>query len=354
MQRILIDHADITRTELDFAPDRALQPGEARLKLDLCALTANNVTYAATGFAIGYWRFFPSGVESRGLLPVWGFADVTETATEALAKGGRLFGFFPLAESVVMVPRPEGGGVVIDAAPHRADMPAIYNRYARCHAQSFESEALQALLQPLLATSYLLCDWLEGNGFFESEQVVVGSSSSKTGLGLCTFLAELDPRPVRIVGLTSDRNLEFVRRFGACDAVLTYDSIESLDKVPSVFVDMAGNAAVKQRVHAHLGDLLRHSSAVGISHWDRFRKNLDLAGPKPEFFFAPAQIDKRRAEWGPGVIERRIAAAWRRIADDAASWLDLKPHDGLAGAADVYDQLARGRADPREGHVIRM
>lgn len=354
MQRLLIDQADITHTELDLAPDRELRSGEARLRLRLCALTANNVTYAATGFVIGYWRFFPSGVDGRGLLPVWGFADVTETMTAALDKGQRLYGFFPLADSMVMVPRPEGDAVLIDAAPHRSELPAVYNRYARCEPQKFEAEALQALLQPLLATSYLLCDWLEDNIFFEAKQVVVGSSSSKTGLGLCKFLAELDPRPVRIVGLTSDRNLEFVDRLGACDTVLTYDAIESLDKVPSVFVDMAGDAEVKQRVHAHLGDLLRHSSAVGISHWDRFRNNLDLAGPKPEFFFAPAQIEKRRAEWGPGVIERRIAAAWRRIADDAASWLDLTPHDGLAGAAEAYDRLARGRADPREGHVIRM
>ena len=352
MERLLVDQTDITHTELDLLPDPDLEPGQARLHLRLCALTANNVTYAATGFVIGYWTFFPSGVEGRGLLPVWGFAEVVESRSDALAKGERLYGFFPLADTLVMTPRAEGDTVVVDTAPHRAELPAVYNRYTRVRAGDVHAEGLQALLQPLLATSYLLCDWLVDNGFFAAEQVVVGSASSKTGLGLCKFLAELDPRPVQIVGLTSSGNLGFVEASGACDTVVSYDEIETLAKVPSVFVDMAGNAQVKQRVHAHLGNQLRHSSAVGISHWDQFRNDLELDGPKPEFFFAPAQIEKRRADWGPGVIERRIGAAWSRIAESADSWLDLQTHTGLAAAADVYDKIAHGHANPRDGHVI--
>ncbi len=353
MQRLLIDQADITRTVLDDAPDRDLEPGEARFALRLCALTANNVTYAATGFVIGYWHFFPSGVEGKGLLPVWGYAEVTESRCESAAAGDRFYGFFPLAGSVVMTPVAEGEKVIVDAAPHRKDLPAVYNRYTRAAAPT-DADGLQALLQPLLATSYLLCDWLVDNRFFDAEQVVVGSASSKTGLGLCKFLAELDPRPVRIVGLTSKGNKAFVEGLGACDQVIAYDDIETLERVPSVFVDMAGNAQVKQRVHAHLADVLRHSSAVGISHWDQFRDKLDLAGLKPEFFFAPAQIEKRRADWGPGEIDRRISEAWRRIAETSEDWLDVRSHTGLAAAADVYRILAAGRADPRDGHVVTL
>lgn len=354
MQRLLIDQAEITCTELDLAPDAELEEGQARLHLQRFALTANNVTYAATGFSIGYWNFFPSGVAGKGLLPVWGFAEVTETRSDAVRPGDRFYGFFPLADTMVMSPRADGDGVIVDAAPHRADLPPVYNRYTRAGAPDADAEGKQALLQPLLATSYLLCDWLQDNAFFDAEQVVVGSASSKTGLGLCAFLAELDPRPVRIVGLTSAGHLDFVRSLGTCDQVVSYDEIATLDRVPSVFVDMAGNARVKQHVHAHLGDALRHSSAVGISHWDQFRRDLQLDGPKPEFFFAPAQVEKRRSDWGSGEIERRIVAAWRRLADGSDAWLELRSHSGLAAAADIYDQLAHGRADPREGHVITL
>ena len=354
MQRLLVDQGDITRTKVDSVDSPALADGQARVALRRFALTANNVTYAAAGHVIGYWKFFPSGVDGQGLVPVWGFGEVVESRSEALGAGERVYGFFPLADELVMVPKAVGAAVIEDAAPHRADLPPVYNRYVRCAAGTAHDESLQALLQPLLATSYLLCDWLQDNEFFDAEQVIVGSASSKTGLGLCKFLAEISPRPVRIVGLTSQGNAAFVKGLGACDSVLTYDRIEDLDTVPSVYVDMAGNADVKARLHAHLDRHLRHSSAVGTSHWDRFQPRQELAGPRPQFFFAPAQIEKRRADWGPGVIERRIGAAWKRIAGEAGEWLDLRTHTGIAAAAGVYDDLAQGRAAPRDGHVIEL
>jgi len=135
---------------------------------------------------------------------------------------------------------------------------------------------------------------------------------------------------------------------------LTYDEVAHLSLEPSVYVDMAGNAEVKQAVHGTLGDHLKHSAAVGISHWDKFETPKDLPGVKPQFFFAPAQIAKRREDWGPGVVEREIGAAWQRIAADASDWLDVCVHAGIEAVPEVYLELAQGRANPREGHVITL
>lgn len=353
MQRILVDQANITHLQLEQVPSPALQSGQARLSVKRFALTANNVTYAASGHAIGYWHFFPTGIEGQGIVPVWGFADVTESLSEALPLGARLYGFWPFADEVVIAPQQAGEKGIIDAAPHREKLPPVYNRYQIVTERSADHEGLQALLQPLLATSYLLCDWLSDNSFFKADQIIVGSASSKTGLGLCKFLAELGTRP-KIVGLTSAGNAEFVKNLKACDAVLTYDTLEELPQDRAVYVDMSGHAGVKARLHDHLGDALAHSCAVGISHWDQFNPKQDYSGPKPEFFFAPAQIEKRRADWGPGVIERKIGEAWQRLAADAGTWLDLVAHDGLAAAMPVYEALAEGRAAPRDGHVIAL
>lgn len=213
---------------------------------------------------------------------------------------------------------------------------------------------MRALLQPLLATSYLLYDWLMDNDCFGATQIIIGSASSKTGLGLCKYLAEQESREYRIVGLTSARNKDFVLGLGACDQVLTYEKIAQLDPQPSVYVDMSGNALVKAQVHSVLGEHLKHSSAVGISHWDQFQPQTVVEGVKPQFFFAPAQIAKRREEWGPGVIEKQITQAWKRLATDASDWLDVQLHDGIAEAAKVYDALAKGTANPRDGHVFRL
>lgn len=354
MQRVLVDQADITKTQLQEVPSVALTDGQARMKIERFALTANNVTYAASGFVIGYWHFFPTGIEGQGIVPVWGFSEVVASASDVLSVGERLYGFWPMADELVIAPQDMGHKVVLDATEHRQKLPVVYNRYTRSAPKSAQDEGYQSLLQPLLATSYLLSDWLQDNAFFGAEQVIVGSASSKTGLGLCKFLSELSDRPVKVVGLTSEGNAAFVAAQSGSDSVVTYNNIETLDKIPSVYVDMSGNAEVKSRLHAHLDQELRHSSAVGTSHWDQFQPKQELKGPKPQFFFAPSQIEKRRADWGPGEIERQITAGWKRLAEDASAWLDLKEYSGLEAVADVYGALATGKSQPRDGHVVTL
>ncbi|MEM9968190.1 MAG: DUF2855 family protein [Pseudomonadota bacterium] len=354
MQRFLVNQTQITDTRLEEVSSKALRAGEARLRVNSFALTANNVTYAASGFAIGYWKFFPTGVEGQGIVPVWGTAEVVETRSDLLPLGTRLYGYYPMAEELIVMPKDDGHGVIVDAAQHRADLPAVYNQYVPLRASGPDQEHTRALLQPLLATSYLLFDWLMDNASFGAEQIIVGSASSKTGLGLCKFLAEPEAREYRIIGLTSERNKAFVEGLNACDQVMTYDAVRDIPKRASVYVDMSGNAAVKQDLHETLGDHLKHSSAVGISHWDQFKTKLELAGPKPEFFFAPGQIAKRRKEWGPGEIEGRISSAWKRLAEDASEWMDVKVHHGLSTAPQIYQALADGTANPREGHIIDL
>lgn len=354
MHRILVDQQQITKTSADDIAARPLSTGEARLALESFALTANNVTYAASGFAIGYWQFFPTDVPGQGLVPVWGIATVTESTAEGLAVGTRLYGFYPMAEELIIMPRVSSRGTVTDMAAHRVELPTVYNSYVPVGDTTPDQDHMRAVLQPLLATSYLLSDWLEDNSYFGADQIIVGSASSKTGLGLCKYLAEAEGRSFKIIGLTSSRNRAFVEGLGACDSVVTYDEIEGIAQMPSVYVDMAGNAQVKATLHAHLKDQMKHSAAVGISHWDQFNPTVELEGVKPEFFFAPAQIAKRRDEWGPGEIDRRIGEAFMRLATEASGWMDIKVHQGLEAAPAVYGALAAGQADPKEGHVIRL
>lgn len=349
-----VDRTDIRKIAETTQPAKALQPGQARLAIQSFALTANNVTYAASGDAIGYWHFFPTGIDGQGIVPVWGTAVVTESCADGLDVGARLYGFWPMGEELVIQPDTAPSGVVTDAALHRAKLPPIYNRYYPVAHDAAPEDDLRAIFQPLLATSWLIADWLSDNGYFGAEQIIIGSASSKTGLGLCRFLAQAADRPSRIVGLTSSGNTDFVSGLGDCDAVISYDDLEDMEQVPSVYVDMAGNTSVKQRLHAHLGRALKFSSAVGLSHWDNFRPKAELSGPKPQFFFAPAQAEKRRADWGGAELDRRISGAWKAVANDARNWMTLQVHQGLAAAIPVYQTLADGSSDPATGHVVHM
>lgn len=348
-------HADIQNTTLTKVAAAPLQPGEARLEIEGFALTANNVTYAATGPVIGYWKFYPTEDPALGMVPVWGIARVTESRSDVLEIGDRIYGFLPMASHLTLRPEARGKAALRDITPHRVDLPPVYNTYMRCMDDTVKSDAERAIFHPLLATSYLLFDFLEDNDWFGAEQVIIGSASSKTGLGLAHYLAENKVANRRIIGLTSPGNVDFVKGLGTCDQTITYDAIEAeLAKAPSVYVDMAGNADVRGRLHHHLGDDMKHSAAVGTSHWDKFEPTGDLPGARPRFFFAPAQIEKRRQEWGPGEIEKRIDAAWRRVASTSDAWMDIKIHQGLAAAEETYQALSNGTVPGNEGHYITL
>lgn len=217
MQRIVVDQNDITQAAMiaDPAAERPLAQGEARLSVESFALTVNNVTYAATGFVLDYWRFFPSGVTGQGIVPVWGTATVSQSRAAGLKTGTRLYGYLPMAETLVIQPEQTAKGVFVDRSPHRDGLALVYNTYVAVKPGAANDDHLRSLLQPLLATSYLLFDWLADNDWFGAQQIIVGSASSKTGLGLCKFLAEPADRPYRIVGLTGAGNHAFVQGLGA-------------------------------------------------------------------------------------------------------------------------------------------
>ena len=79
---IEIDRADITRATIVEEPAELLPAGTVEVAVELVAMTANNVTYAALGGPsglfgndTGYWDFFADR-DAPGRLPVWGFATV--------------------------------------------------------------------------------------------------------------------------------------------------------------------------------------------------------------------------------------------------------------------------------------
>ena len=135
---IAIDKDRIERTRIDPERPPRLRDGEAELALRRFALTSNNVTYAVLGRSFGsftdmpgYWAFFPSGSETDGHLPVWGFAEITSSHCQALPQGERVYGFFPLASHVVMQPARVSQASFLDGSSHRADLAPVYNEYLR-------------------------------------------------------------------------------------------------------------------------------------------------------------------------------------------------------------------------------
>ena len=215
MHEFQTNKADLALGRIVETEKPSVDTGQALLKVDKFAFTANNITYAAMGDQLRYWEFFPPAGESPeewGIIPVWGFADVVESHSEELPVGDRLFGYFPPADYLNVTPAKVSAESFLDASAHRASLPPGYNLYRRVLAEpnydrQFDDERM--LLFVLHLTSYCIYEMLQSNDWFGAKQVVIISASSKTSTGLAYGLAadEAAPAPV---GLTSARNLEMV------------------------------------------------------------------------------------------------------------------------------------------------
>jgi hypothetical protein len=80
----------------------------------------------------------------------------------------------------------------------------------------------------------------------------------------------------------------------------------------------------------------------------------DLPGASPTLFFAPNQMRKRYADWGPDGVEERHAHAWGRFAPVVAGWVDVVVGDGPEGLRAAWLETLAGSTPPRTGHVVQL
>ncbi|BAL89560.1 hypothetical protein AMIS_43400 [Actinoplanes missouriensis 431] len=343
---------DLGRTTLIDTATPELAEGEALLRVDRVGMTANNVTYAVLGDAMRYWEFFPaarSGLGPEwGLPPVWGFAEVAASTVPGVEAGQRVYGYLPPAGHLVVRPERVDGTGFRDATAHRAELPSPYNAYrstAGDAAYRRDQEDLLVLFRPLFFTSFMLADQVADNAFYGADQLILSSASSKTGYAAAF---ELHGRGPRLIGLTSPGNVAFTRELGCYDEVLTYDEVDTLGAVPSVYLDLSGSPDTRAALRARLGDRLVRDIAVGLTNQI---PNAEAAG---EVFFAPVQMRKRRQDWGRDGLDQRFAEAWQRFAGAAAGWVDVRAGKGPEDLRRAWLDVFQGRTPPRVGHVVEF
>ncbi|MDP2262206.1 MAG: DUF2855 family protein [Hydrogenophaga sp.] len=371
--RFLVRQDALATTRWLHEAHAPLADGEARLRIDRFAYTSNNITYAAFGDAMHYWDFFPVAPQpdgaAWGCIPVWGFAEVVESRAPGVDVGERVYGYFPMASHVVLQPTRVAAHGWADGAAHRAALHPVYNQYLRCAADPFytaDTEALQALLRPLFLTSWLIDDFLADNAFFGAQAaaqqggthavLLLSSASSKTAYGTAAQLAQREG--VSVVGLTSAANVAFCESLCVYQRVLSYEQLDELPaETPCVYVDFAGNGALRRAIHTRFV-ALAYSCSIGGTHVDQLAGGRDLPGPRPVLFFAPAQVKKRSADWGPAVFNERLVAAWHafreRVAEGPLPWIQVQQHSGEAAVEAAHSLVLGGRGDPRLGHVLSL
>ena len=332
---------DLRQTRLtDGEPRRdEVADGEAQLEIVKFGFTANNITYGAIADLIGYWQFFPAGDPAYGRIPVWGYGDVLASRAAGVEPGQRFYGYFPMSTYLTVTPDAGKSGFV-DAAPHRAELPAVYNGYVRVEPDQPHEDATM-ILRPLFSTGWLIAEHLK-----DADRVIVSSASSKTAYSTAFVLAE---KGIPTTGLTSPRNRGYATSLHLYDEVITYDEVATGLSGPGVYVDFAGNLDISRAVHERAE--LTESIQVGLTHWDRERPSAGLPDPQPEFFFAPAHIERLSKELGPRELQERIGVSLARLTERLDRFMEIETDDDVEG---VFRAFVDGSADPRKGYVLRV
>jgi hypothetical protein len=158
---------------------------------------------------------------------------------------------------------------------------------------------------------------------------------------------------VEVVGLTSARNAEFVRKTGYYDRIVAYERLAELpNDAPSLLVDMAGDTPLINALADRLGDAFVYNCMVGGTHWEA--RGFEAKGPPRQLFFAPDRIVKRHKDWGPEGFSARYAAAWAGFLGSTGPWLKVIEKSGEGPVRDAWMALLDGQARPEDGYVLRV
>lgn len=346
--------ADTRVVHLDIDTEQ-LGEDEILLEVDSFGFSANNITYAALGFKMGYWGFFPAE-DGFGIVPVWGFASVKASRHPAVAEGEKVFGYLPMASHWVIKAGKVAKHGFSDIHEKRKSISPVYDQYLRCAQDPGYNparEAWQLNFRPLYMTSFVLDDYVAE--LSQKESLLLSSASSKTALGTAQLLKSQQATRhahYQVIGLTSQDKVEMVKNTGCYDAVISYDNLAQLDKNLSYWLlDFAANGTLIDQLSLALGKPLDKVTLIGATDWKADTK----PNPKAldaEIFFAPARVKLRQQEWGHETFLARYAEAWQGFASKVNDTFYAQPHVGCDAIIELYLATLNGHADTQALNVL--
>ena len=343
-----------------------LQQDEVLLETDSFGFSANNITYAALGFKMGYWGFFPAKSDNDvdeahgfGIVPVWGFATVKSSCHSDIKVGEKVFGYLPMASHWVIKAGKVAPHGFSDIHEKRKSISPVYDQYIRCAADpsyNKDREAWQLNFRPLYMTSFVLDDYVAEKA--KGEILLLSSASSKTALGTAQLLKDQKASrnaSYKVVGLTSTSNVDMVKTSGCYDEVYSYDDLNALTSDSSNsrywLLDFAANGTLINNLSELLGDNLSEVTLIGATDW----KAEEKPNPKllnAEIFFAPARVKLRQGEWGHEVFLAKYASAWKHFAEKVSDQFYEQSHCGTDAITRLYLETLNGSSPTKALNVV--
>jgi len=336
-----------------------LASGQVLLEIEKISFTSNNITYGVVGAQMNYWAFFPTQ-EGYGIIPAWGFGRVIHSNHPDVQVGQRFYGYYPMGTHLLVSLDKVSSRGFMDKSEHRLALPPVYNFYANTETdQSFspDTEALVSIFRPLFVTSFLIDAFLADQNFYGATQILLTSASSKTAQALAFLLAQRKKEEglnIKLIGLTSSKNVDFIESLGWYDQAIRYEDISQLDtQKKSIIVDFAGNHSLQFSLQTLLADKLVYNCLVGLVDWQNRRGEKPLP-KRGELFFAPTHAGKRQKEWGPELLQQKIASAWLAFIGAIQSSISIKAYAGRESLQQLYGDMLNGRIDPSCGNMVSL
>lgn len=410
-----MDKSDYTKQHLvtlhNAYPLPPLAAGEIRIRSRILSSTTNNFTYARLGHLFGWWGFWaviPSlpapynDASKYGRISSWGYCEVTESQTDKVSVGTKLYGYLPIGDypEILQVTVEDESGHVLETSERRAGLMQIYNRYLPFPPETdlMEDKASRgwdSLMRPLFETSYMLnryafawdpanrthplgvpLPWSSGDADLADAVVVLLGASGKTALSFAHQLrqarpAEHQPRKLVAVGSTASRS--FTEGTGLFDDVLLYtDASSATDasiaarlgidaKTKVVLVDFGGRGTVDEELHAVLTRVSKNVIVLLVGgdpqgKGSKLRALAEVPGSGVVVCNASGLRDSAiKVDGGTATYFEGLSQEWTRFKErGAVNGLKLQWGKGMEEYKQGWDSLCNGSIGPTVGLVYEV
>jgi len=192
---------------------------------------------------------------------------------------------------------------------------------------------------------------------------VISSASAKTAFCLAYVIGNRVKsgglQGMKVVGLTSGRNLEFTKGLGLYDVVVEYDQIGEYFKERNVeerwlYIDVAGNEGLNGKIKDCLGQRMVTRVKLGFtSHSPGSLRNEDPE-EETELFFMPEWFATRRLQLPVKEIIKGQNSAWAEMMHDCKRWTELERVYGADKVMLAYERVLRDGFMAAKGYVWSM
>ena len=326
----------------------------AILEIQTFGFSANNITYALLGDRFGYWGFFPAS-EGYGITPVWGFAKVVQSNTDALKVGELVYGYLPMATHLLIHADKITASGFSDSHPQRRSISPVYDHYIRCEADPSYHQSMESWIltfRPLFTTSFVLAYTLSDRMPAHKGSVFITSASSKTAYGTAQILRTIMP-DVRLVGLTSAGQTAFVEQTGCYDDVISYDDLSQDTVAESDWIlDFSGDQGRLSKLRSHHSTATERTLLIGATDVEAqgLREKVSIG----HVFFAPDEVRRYTKEWGSEEFQKRYFQHWQSFVKHFKPLLSEHSQSGAQAIVKQFQQFLNGKVDPKVMHVLKF